>query len=154
MTAFLDTSSLLKLYYTEEGSDRLIEALSEGADAIYLSEIAKAEFISAIWKKVRRKQIKEKTARAVIACFEADFKKYSWVRIRPKIIRQAIDLIKKYGHDGLRTLDSIQLSCAVQLKDENCTFFTSDKLLHKLFEKEELYTIPDGKQERDGSGHK
>ena len=39
MKAFLDTSSLLKLYHSESGSDRLSEILSEGIEAICLSEL-------------------------------------------------------------------------------------------------------------------
>ncbi|UCH95622.1 MAG: hypothetical protein JSV88_01915 [Candidatus Aminicenantes bacterium] len=41
MKAFLDTSSLLKLYHSEAGSDHLHEILSIDIEAMYLSEIAK-----------------------------------------------------------------------------------------------------------------
>jgi len=141
MKAFLDTSSLLQLYHSETGSDRLNEILSEGIEAIYLSDLAKIEFLSAIWKKVRQKEITEEIANSVISCFEADFGKYRWILLNPAVIKSAGGLIKTYGTDGLRTLDSIQLACAVKLKDDDCSFFTSDKLLRKLFEKENLNTI-------------
>jgi len=57
------------------------------------------------------------------------------------VIKRASDLLKKYGDDGLRTLDSIQLACAVELKGENCSFFTSDRILQQLFNKENLNII-------------
>lgn len=57
MKAFLDTSSLLKLYHWEAGSERLHEILSAGIEAMYLSEIAKIEFLSAIWKKIRQREL-------------------------------------------------------------------------------------------------
>jgi predicted nucleic acid-binding protein len=52
MKAFLDTSSLLKLYHHEEGTEALNIALSQNLEAIYLSELARLEFRSAIWKKI------------------------------------------------------------------------------------------------------
>jgi predicted nucleic acid-binding protein len=141
MKIYLDTSSLLKLYHSEHGSERLISILSADIDAIYLSEIARVEFLSAIWKKIRQKEFREETGIAVISCFESDFNKYQWVDLQPNIIKDASDFIKKYGENGLRTLDSLQLACAVKLKNENFIFLTSDKLLQNLFKKEGLNTI-------------
>lgn len=49
-------------------------------------------------------------------------------------------LVNKYGQDGLRTLDSIQLSCCIEVKDLVDKYFTADKLLLNIFEKEQLPT--------------
>jgi predicted nucleic acid-binding protein len=141
MKAFLDTSSLLKLYHSEVGSERLLELLSTDIESIHLSEIAKIEFLSAIWKKIRQRELTIVVGNAVISCFETDFDKFQWIKLRADIIRCASILLKKYGGEGLRTLDSMQLACAVQLKEEDCSFFTSDKLLQRLFNKENLNTI-------------
>jgi predicted nucleic acid-binding protein len=48
MKVFLDTSSLLKLYHHEVGTERLLNTLSQGVEEIYLSELAILEFHSAI----------------------------------------------------------------------------------------------------------
>ena len=48
MNIFLDTSSLLKLYHKESGTDELLNLISGKAEQIYLSELAKIEFNSAI----------------------------------------------------------------------------------------------------------
>ncbi|MCX6582544.1 MAG: type II toxin-antitoxin system VapC family toxin [Candidatus Aminicenantes bacterium] len=141
MKAFLDTSSLLKLYHSESGSECLHEIISTDIESIYLSEIAKIEFLSAIWKKIRQRDLTVEVGNAVISCFEADFNKFQWIKLRSDVIRCASSLLKKYGSEGLRTLDSMQLACAVQLKEEECSFFTSDKLLQKLFNKENLNII-------------
>lgn len=141
MKAFLDTSSLLKLYHSEADSDRLHEILSIDVEAIYLSEIAKIEFLSAIWKKIRQRDLTGEVGKAVISCFEADFNKFYWIKLTSEVIKRASELLKKYGDDGLRTLDSIQLACAVELKGENCSFFTSDRILQRLFNKENLNII-------------
>ncbi len=68
MKAFLDTSSLIKLYHTEVGSDFVMNALSQEITEIFLSELAILEFRSALWKKMREKEIKENTAIEVIKC--------------------------------------------------------------------------------------
>ncbi|MCP4217328.1 MAG: type II toxin-antitoxin system VapC family toxin [bacterium] len=48
MKAFLDTSSLLKLYHSEIGSEALHKILATSVEEIWLSELAKIEFLSAI----------------------------------------------------------------------------------------------------------
>lgn len=72
--------------------------------------------------------------------FEADFKKYSFVVIDSIIIEKARLLASKYGIQGLRTLDSIQLSASVSLFQHVDMFFLADKLLKSLFEAEGLPT--------------
>ncbi len=52
MKAFLDTSSLVKLYHQEERTDFVMEALSNGIEEVHLSELAVLEFRSALWKKM------------------------------------------------------------------------------------------------------
>ncbi len=141
MKAFIDTSSLVKLYHSEAGSGHLHEILSTDIETIYLSEIAKIEFLSAIWKKIRQRDLTGEVGNAVICCFEADFNKFQWIKLSSDVIKGAVEFLKKYGDDGLRTLDSLQLACAVQLKEDNCSFFTSDKLLQRLFKKENLNII-------------
>ena len=75
MNIFLDTSSLLKLYHKEKGTNELLKLISEKAEQIYLSELAKIEFNSAIWKKVRTKEFTKDGAEQIIAFFENDFDK-------------------------------------------------------------------------------
>lgn len=72
MKAFLDTSSLIKLYHQEEGADFVMDALSNDIEEILLSELAVLEFRSALWKKIREKEIEEKVAIEVIQCFQKD----------------------------------------------------------------------------------
>ena len=67
MKIFLDTSSLIKLYHTEIGTQELDHIFEEyKIDGIFLSEISKIEFNSAIWKKVRKRELKENEAKELI----------------------------------------------------------------------------------------
>ncbi|MEN8119430.1 MAG: type II toxin-antitoxin system VapC family toxin [Bacteroidota bacterium] len=140
MNIFLDTSSLLKLYHNEKGTKELIELISGNFEKIYLSEIAKIEFSSAIWKKVRSKEFKKEGAKQVIAFFEKDFGNYQWISVQTVIINSAKELIKQYGNNSLRTLDAIQLACAISVKNKVDLFKTADKVLNKILNLENLKT--------------
>ena len=141
MKIFLDTSSLFKLYHQETGTEELESVfLKSKVTHIYLSEISKVEFTSTIWKKARTKEISSEQAKITAELFESDFEKYNFISTDSLIIEQPKNLTTKYGLEGLRTLDSIQLStCKVSEKQVDI-FLTSDKLLNTLIEREGLIT--------------
>ena len=141
MKIFLDTSSLFKLYHRENDTD-IIERIFTGNNVtiVFLSEIAKIEFASTVWKKVRLQEISELQAQTIMKLFETDFDKYTFIQIDSIITEQARSLITKYGKQGLRTLDSIQFSTAVILKNQSDLFITTDKLLDTFFKHELLPT--------------
>lgn len=139
MNLFLDTSSLFKLYHKEPGTEVIDKIFVDNIiSEVFLSEIAKVEFASTVWKKLRVLEIDELQAKAKIELFEADYAKYTFIQIDYTIIGQATNLIAQYGKQGLRALDSIQLSTAVSLKNRCHFFITTDKLLNSLFELEGL----------------
>jgi predicted nucleic acid-binding protein len=141
MKIFLDTSALIKLNHQESGTQE-IESLFNNfkITAIYLSELAKIEFTSTIWKKVRTKEISENTAKITITFLETDFDKFSFISIDSMILEQSRLLFSDYGVYGLRTLDAIQLSTAISLKTYSDLFIISDIHLKSFFEKERLKT--------------
>ena len=133
MKIFLDTSSLFKLYHQEEGTEELETIFTKiKITHIFLSKISKVEFTSTIWKKVRTKEITESEARETLTFFENDFSKYNFVATDSLIIEQARNLTNQFGKEGLRTLDSIQLSACIELENQVNVFFTADKLLKRL----------------------
>lgn len=91
-----------------------------------------------LWKKVRTKEISESQARQTVSIFNEDLKKYDFIPIDSLIIDNAVRVLAKYGKSGLRTLDSIQLSTAVHLKDKAAIFVTADNLLSSFFIAEKL----------------
>lgn len=141
MKLFSDTSSLFKLYHREADTAELERTFSTlTITTIFLSEISKIEFASTIWKKVRTKEITELEAQTTLALFESDFEKYIFIVLDSIIMEQARILISKYGTQGLRALDSIQLSTAVSLFKQVNLFFTADKLLKSFLVAENLPT--------------
>jgi predicted nucleic acid-binding protein len=139
MKVFLDTSSLFKLYHYESGTDELDSFFeSTKIDQIYLSEIAKIEFNSAIWKKVRQKLLSSENAEILISCFTDDYSKFVFIDLSNELANVAKDLVVKYGNKGLRTLDSIQLASAISVKSDIKLAITSDDLLSAIMTLEEI----------------
>ena len=93
-----------------------------------------------MWKKVRTKDINENQAIELIRLFENDFGKFSFVEVDAIVIELSKKQLSKYGNEGLRTLDSIQLATSVMLKSQVDLYKTTDKLLLKFFISEELPT--------------
>jgi predicted nucleic acid-binding protein len=141
MKVFLDTSSLVKLYHNEAGTEELLTFLANGVDEIWLSELTMVEFRSALWKKVRNGELRKDDAVQVMNCFQNDQDKFRWVHLEISIMHMAVSMLMKYGPNGLRSLDSIQLACAVFLKAEDMIHLTSDTLLKSFFRAEHLVTI-------------
>ena len=79
-------------------------------------------------------------AKRIIGLFENDADKYLIVPLSKTILDNSKLLISKHGVDGLRTLDAIQLASVVSVKNLTSKYFSSDKLLPALFEKEGLPT--------------
>lgn len=138
MKAFLDTSALVKLYHQEEGTSDLFQFLSKNSESLYISTVSAIEFRSAIWKKVREKIIAANKAKIVIDFFLNDQDLFNWISLTDNLVTNAAKLIMKYGRDGLRTLDSLQLAAALTLKDDDSLFITYDELLKEFMIKEGL----------------
>ncbi len=134
MKVFLDTCALFKLYHNESGAGEIEKIfIRNKISDIFLSEISKIEFASTVWKKARMKDITDSQAITLLELFENDFSKFTFVQIDHIVVEQSILLISKYGQQGLRTLDSIQLATSVMLKEQVNLFKTTDNLLNKFF---------------------
>ena len=141
MRVFLDTSSLFKLYHKEIGTEDLLNLFKINTmEAIYLAEIAKIEFSSVIWRKCRMKEIDEFDGRKLLEKFEKDYPQFSFVPDTDELRSTAKNLIEKHWKTGLRTLDSIQLSTAISVKNEIERFISADRLLIETAKREGFKT--------------
>jgi predicted nucleic acid-binding protein len=142
MKIFLDTSSLIKLYHYEIGTDNLDKFFDDyNIDEIFLSDLAKVEFNSALLKKARTKDITENEANDIIELFKADYDKFKFMNIDSELVLLARDLLTKYGFNGLRTLDSLQLASIIKVKNKLSFALTSDNILKELIKSEGIKTI-------------
>lgn len=96
------------------------------------------EYDSAVWKIFRTKKLTHEEVKSLISSFETDYQKYNFVRLNTEIVDFSKLLIAKYGIEGLRTLDSLQLASVLKKKNELEYFITADKLLKNIASKEGL----------------
>ena len=68
---FFDTSALVKIYHREEGSDFCLKIYSSQSPII-VSELARVELLSALYRKHREKQLNAKALHAVLKIFKQD----------------------------------------------------------------------------------
>jgi predicted nucleic acid-binding protein len=133
MKIFLDTSSLIKLYHEEVGTDFLDSIFNEYTiTKIYLSELTKVEYNSAVMKKVRTNELTESDAENLIESFENYYDKYTFIDINNTQIKKAKKLVFKYGLRGLRTLDSLRLTSIIEVKSNLDFAITADEILKSL----------------------
>ena len=140
---FLDTSALVKIYHREDGSDYCLDLYLSNAHII-ISELARVELHSALYRKQREKQLNVKALNAVRKMFKQDCEgRYEVLQVASLVYDEASSLLSRYATMyGLRTLDSLQLATFLNYceKDQDC-FVCADKKLPAVVECEGIQTI-------------
>jgi uncharacterized protein len=137
MNLFIDTSTLVKLYHDEDGTEELWKFISQYSADLYISisDITPIEFHSAIYKQVRTNKIKNETAAVILESFITDINYFNIIEIDTIIKDNTINLLNRHGTElSLKTLDALQLSSAI-ISNINFPldyFVTSDKNLIKI----------------------
>lgn len=137
MNIFLDTSSLIKLYHFEVQTEYIDSIFVRyPIKKIFISELSKIEFESAVWKKIRTNQLQNIEGSNLINAFRSDYQNFHFIKINSSLLLNAQELISKYGEKGLRTLDSIILSSVISVKDEISFVVCLDSLLNTFIKNE------------------
>lgn len=131
MNLFFDTSSLVKYFYDEEGTD-IVTSLIESENKIYISEIAKIEFSCSLYRKFRNKELSEQNLTIALEFFNQTLETFHIEPVSMSIMKDAETLIHEYGKNyAIRTLDSIHVASFLSLAEGDWKFIASDKsLLH------------------------
>lgn len=114
MILYLDTSSLVKLYVEEEGSQAVRDQIS-AAEAVATSHIAYAEVRAAFARKQQEGELSQEEYERILDDFHKEWGTYLAIRVSEAIIALAGDLAERHG---LRGFDAIHLSSALALRDE------------------------------------
>jgi predicted nucleic acid-binding protein len=129
---FLDTSSLVKLYVEEAGSDS-VRRLVTGASRIAVSVLAYPEARSAFARRRREGSLDARGLRTARAAFERDWTRLVRLAVSEDVYRAAGSLVERHG---LRALDGLQLasflSLRVRLSRRRVKFSSFDKRLVRL----------------------
>ncbi|MFZ3207709.1 MAG: type II toxin-antitoxin system VapC family toxin [Geobacteraceae bacterium] len=141
---FFDTSALVKIYHREAGSDYCLELYADQSHIIIISELARVELHSAIFRKRREKELNAKALKAVLQRFEYDCEeRYEVLHVASLVYDEACRLLSSHvGIYGLRTLDSLQLAAFLNYceKDQDC-FVCADRKLSAVVEQEGVQAV-------------
>tara|TARA_B100001964_G_scaffold45243_1_gene50362 strand:- start:325 stop:738 length:414 start_codon:yes stop_codon:yes gene_type:complete len=130
LRAFIDTSSLIKKYIAEEGSDQ-IERQLEIVTEIIISSLYLLEINAAIERRIFEKTLTNKQAVWIRAEVKKDLHFFGRVLWNDNLEQKALEMIRKHH---LKTLDGLQLASGCLSKPD--LFITSDKRLFKIAKKE------------------
>ncbi len=128
---YADTSAIVKRYVSEIGSGWMTaQAFSTVGNVVIISRLTTVEVCSTLARLQRANQI----ANTDGARLKADFlvhadKEYLTVPLDDAVLVRARDLVSKHP---LRTLDAIQLACALEAASglgESLTFLSADVVL-------------------------
>jgi len=124
---FFDTSSAVKVYHTESGTDKVNKIYDSSDDGILISNLTYTEVFSALNRKKQNGVISQLQFDTSTNQFILDYQnKYFVVDLDDAIRIQAGQLIIRRN---LRSADSIQLATALENKGLNLTFVCSDEKL-------------------------
>jgi len=128
MILYLDTSSLVKLYVKEDGSDE-VKALFDGARVVTTSQVAYAEARAAFAKKHRQGDFTDERYHTVITNLQGDWGAYFALDVSWSVSRLAGELAERHG---LRGFDAIHLASALTLKTRLGSMITFSSSDHEL----------------------
>lgn len=126
MWAFMDTSALVKLYDGTEPDTLALQQRLGPITRIFLSDLTRVEFSSAFQRKVRRGDLSQQQAGAVVALFQQSSSDYSWITLEAAVLAHAAQSLKQHSATALRSLDAIQLACALTRANGKVLFFIHD----------------------------
>jgi predicted nucleic acid-binding protein len=106
MSVYLDTSSLVKFFVDEKGSDEVRRLIAETA-ALVTSAVTYAEARSAFARMRRDETLSSEQFAAIKAQFEENWGKYLTVEPTDDLIREAGEFAERYR---LRGCDSVHLA--------------------------------------------
>lgn len=106
MTLYLDTSSLVKLYVAEPGSDT-VRKLVDAATIVATSSVAYTETRAALARRRRERALVPAAFASAKKAFEAEWSKYFTVDVTLTLCREAGEFAERYR---LRAYDSVHLA--------------------------------------------
>ncbi len=123
---YLDTSIIAPLYWVEALSDT-VEELVLNETELGLSQLVEVEFVSALSRRVRMREISQDDATGIVERFQTDIDSGFYTRITLETIHYhlAREWISRFT-TPLRTLDALHLAIASQ---NNIRLLTADEAL-------------------------
>lgn len=107
---YLDSSAVVKGYAAEQGSERIVQLLEEGAEhELYLSRIGMVEMAAALFSKVKTGELEIGRTVSAVALLREDVDAvYQVVEVDPVTAEEAIEVAERHE---LPAYNCLQLHC-------------------------------------------
>jgi predicted nucleic acid-binding protein len=142
---YIDTSALVKLYVTEDGTERMLElAHPDAGNRLVILSLAKVEFRAAVRRRARAGDIDGDVVDEILRQFEEHLAAIFLVQpVNDAVLHHAAQAIDRHG---LRAYDAIQLGgCLAQRTNievhEELWFVAADEALLVAAQAEALVTV-------------
>jgi len=133
MILFFDTSALVKFFHEEKGSEAVTRLIVSEENEIWISELTRIEFLSAIFRRFRNKEINDEQLKEVLRGFEEQIAFFNIEPLGQAILREAEVLLVRYGKTRrLRALDAFQLGTFSLISENNWVFVATDDTLCEI----------------------
>lgn len=139
---YVDTSALVKIYHRESGTQAMLQ-LYHGTETLLISELAKIELLSTVYRKYREHGITHDTLEAVIQKFEDDLdQRYELLKFASLVVDEAWNLLRSVAKiRGLKAQDSLQVAFFKTYCNPTTIFACADTTLEKLVKAEGFQTL-------------
>ena len=140
MNVYADSSFFVSIYVEDEHS-KAAERLISSGDRVWFTPLHYAEFTHAVEQQVFRKNLPAADAMDAHRDLETDRGAGLWVEVEipENALNLCAQLAREHGSKlGMRTLDSLHVACALELKAEG--FWTFDERQAKLGKAQGLKT--------------
>ena len=133
MILFFDTSALVKFFHEEKGSETVTNLILSKDNEIWLSELSRIEFLSAIFRRFRNKEVDDEQLKEAIGGFEEELTIFNVEPLGQAILREAENLLKVYGKTRkVRALDALQLGTFNLISEKGWLFVAADDFLCEI----------------------
>ena len=126
MIYYVDTSALVKRYYTEKGSS-WVHSLFQPENVLVASKVAYAELVAALARKRREKEIKEVDFTHAVESFQQEWKEFVVAEVTEAVFADLLSCVKRHP---LRGFDAIHLCTALWFRKRlktNVEFVCADR---------------------------
>ena len=132
MSIYADTSLIVSLYVRDSHSAEAVRGMAS-KPVVWLTPLHRAEFAYAVEQHIFRRQLSLHESERVWADFDADRAAGIWAEVGfPDLAFEVCAQLarRQAGRLGVRTLDTLHVACAFELKATQ--FWTFDKAQARL----------------------
>ena len=135
MNLFFDTSALVKFFHEEEGTDIVTKLILDRNNKVWISELGRLEFISAVFRRFRTKELDKVRLNTAVNSFEEQIAEYNIEPLGHAVLEEAELFIKNHGRThGLKAMDALHLGSFSLISEKDWSFVVADDNLCKVAE--------------------